>query len=109
MRFLESKLAILELAHQSTQCMAKAYSVQAEIFQQRSMKKEESLCRMELWSSEKKEEVERLERNVKELEEMLRICKRRITEQNGNNARLHEQVRNYEQVCKLNTWIIPIS
>ena len=82
----------MELALQSTQCMAKAYGVQAEIFQRRSLKKEKSLCRLELLSNVKQEKVKKLGENVKELDEMLGICKRRITEQNESNSRLREQV-----------------
>lgn len=73
--------------------MARAHGAQADAFQQRSFKSEESLRKLENQANEKEEEMKRMERSVNELEEMLRICKRRISEQNANNARLHDEVK----------------
>ena len=94
-RFLESKVAIMELAMKSTQCMANNCGVQSEALQRKFLKKEESRCRMELSSNQKEEEVKKLRESVKELEEMLQICKRRIMEQNDSNTRLRREVSTY--------------
>lgn len=97
-RFLESKVAIMELALKSSQCMANNCGVQAETLQRKFLRKEESCHRMEVSSNQKEEEVKKLQENVKELEEMLQICKRRITEQNDSNARLRREVSSKNNV-----------
>lgn len=76
MKFLESKIVRLELALES--------SVQ-----------DEQRCEEEDSNHNIMKEAgfrEEMKRNVEELEEMLRICKRRITEQNEDNAILRAQV-----------------
>ena len=91
-RFLEAKIVMLESALQSTQCMAREYSLQCDALRQACIAREETLRTMETTASEQREEMEMVVKNAKDLESILEICKRRIAEQNGNNTHLLDKV-----------------
>lgn len=93
-RFLESKVFVLESALQSAQIMSRTYGTQAETSRQICFEREATIHRMEERESIKEDEAQKLALEVKDLEGILSICKRRIVEQNQDNAILAEQVTN---------------
>lgn len=91
-RFLESKISLLESMFQSVQCSAIEARRQCNALGQKCMDMDQSYHCLEMRVSKQTEEAEMMEKNVKDLESVLEICKRRIVEQNGNNSHLLEKV-----------------
>lgn len=91
-RFLESKVSLLESLLQSAQSMARECGQKAESLQEKKLEKEEALCAMKIVVHEKENEAKKMERSIIDLDGILSVCKRRITEQNENNASLLTQV-----------------
>lgn len=87
-RFLESKVFMLEEALKSVQCLSRHCSAQSETFRQICMEKEETICRMEIDAVDK----EKMTEQILGLEKILDISKRRIINQNEHCTKLVEQV-----------------
>lgn len=105
-RFLESKVSLLESLLQSAQSMARECGQKAESLQEKKLEKEEALCAMKIVVHEKENEAKKMERSIIDLDGILSVCKRRITEQNENNASLLAQVSIMDYAFKLTVCFI---
>ena len=88
-RFLESKVFMLEEALNSVQCLARQCNAQSETFRQICIKKEEAIYRIEIDAANKEKTMTE---QITGLEKILGICKRRIVDQNEHCTKLVEQV-----------------
>ena len=92
-QFLESKISLLESMFQSVQCSAMEARRQCNTLGQKCMEMDKSYHCLEIRASKQTEEAKMMEKNLKDLESVLEICKRRIVEQNGNNSHLLDKVK----------------
>lgn len=83
---------MLKLALESTQCWVTGLNQQITQLKQNNQNKEMALHKMEDRANSSEDEAKQLRDQVKKLNQTLDICKRRIIEQNENNARLLDKV-----------------